>query len=342
LHGSGSRERVSGVRSLWRAAHAAAWRPWPATRIRLEVLGDERGMTRQYSSGEHTIHHGDALEVLKAMPAGSVDLVFADPPYNLGKDFDGWKDRVGEAAYFAWCESWIEECRRVLKADGSFYLMNSTQNMPHLDLFCRRRFEILSRLVWAYDSSGVQARNFFGSLYEPILHMVRDRRRYTFNAEAVRVEAKTGAKRRLVDYRKEPPTPYKTTKVPGNVWEFARVRFRMHEYENHPSQKPEALLARVILASSNPGDLVLDPFGGSFSTAAVARRLGRRSVSMDVSETYVKIGLRRLEIPSHFPADELAREKVRKTRNLSKSDRSGGAAAPRGRAASRRIGFDPP
>lgn len=294
-----------------------------------------RGMSRQYSSGDHTIHQGDVLDVLKSLPSASVDLVFADPPYNIGKDFDGLKDRVDEAAYFAWCESWIEECRRVLTASGSFYLMNSTQNMPRLDLFCRTRFEILSRLVWSYDSSGVQARRFFGSLYEPALHMAKDRRNFTFNADAVLVEAKTGAKRGLIDYRKNPPEPYGTTKVPGNVWAFPRVRFKMAEYENHPSQKPEALLERVILASSNPGDLVLDPFGGSFSTSAVARRLGRRSVSMDVSEAYVKIGLRRVGIPSHYPAAELAKEKARKTRNLSKVDRGDGSRAAVGKAAVR-------
>lgn len=287
-------------------------------------------MSRRYSSGEHTIHHGDALDVLKSLPSGSVDLVFADPPYNIGKDFDGWKDRVDEAAYFAWCEAWIEECHRVLTARGSFYLMNSTQNMPVLDLFCRQRFEILARLVWAYDSSGVQARKSFGSLYEPMLHMAKDRRDFTFNAEAILIEAKTGAKRRLIDYRKNPPAPYGTTKVPGNVWQFARVRFKMAEYENHPSQKPEALLERVILASSNPGDVVLDPFGGSFATSAVAKRLGRRSISMDVSEAYVKIGLRRVGIPSHYTADELAREKLRTTRNLSKFERGDGAAPAAG------------
>ena len=194
--------------------------------------------------------------------------------------------------------------------------------MPYFDLYCRDKFSILSRIVWAYDSSGMQARKFFGSLYEPILHMVKNAKDYTFNASDILVEAKTGAKRGLIDYRKDPPQPYNTTKVPGNVWEFARVRFKMEEYENHPSQKPEALLERIILASSNVGEVVLDPFGGSFSTGAVAKRLGRRSISIDINETYVKIGLRRIAIPSHYSNEDLVKRKARKTQNLSKRQRT--------------------
>lgn len=278
-------------------------------------------MIREFATDGHRIIHQDAVEALMSIETASVDLIFADPPYNIGKDFDGIHDRVDESEYFDWCWKWLNECERVLKPSGTFYLMNSTQNMPRLDLYCRERFEILSRIVWSYDSSGMQARRFYGSLYEPILHMVKDSKAYTFNSDDILVEAKTGAKRGLIDYRKDPPQPYNTTKVPGNVWDFARVRFKMDEYENHPSQKPEALLERVIRASSNPGDLVLDPFGGSFSTGAVAKRLGRRSVSIERNEAYVKIGLRRIGIPSDYPKDELVKQKVRKTQNLSKWQR---------------------
>lgn len=277
---------------------------------------------KQYSCGEHTVVHGDVLDVLKDIESNTIDLIFADPPYNIGKDFDGIHDKIEEEEYFRWCWAWLEECHRVLKPNGSFYLMNSTQNMPRLDMYCRQKFEILSRIVWAYDSSGVQARKFFGSLYEPILHMAKNAKSYTFNADDILVEAKTGAKRGLMDYRKNPPQPYNTTKVPGNVWEFPRVRFKMEEYENHPSQKPEALLERVIKASSNLGELVLDPFGGSFSTAAVAKKLGRKSISIEKNEIYVKTGIRRLGVPSSYTPEELQKSKARKTTNLSKKQRT--------------------
>ena len=144
---------------------------------------------------------------------------------------------------------------------------------------------------------------------------------YTFNYEDIMVEAKTGAQRKLMDYRKNPPQPYNTKKVPGNVWEFSRVRFKMEEYENHPTQKPEALLERIIKASSNEGDVILDPFSGSFSTCAVAKRLKRKTIGIEVNPEYVKIGLRRVGIPSHYPEDELKKIKKRKTSNTSKQVR---------------------
>jgi site-specific DNA-methyltransferase (adenine-specific) len=178
--------------------------------------------------------------------------------------------------------------------------MTSTQAMPYLDLWLRERMSVLSRIVWHYDSSGVQAKKYFGSMYEPILFCTKDSKKYTFNASDVEVEARTGSVRKLIDYRKEVPTPYKTTKIPGNTWYFPRVRYRMPEYEEHPSQKPEALLERIIRASSNVADTVLDPFSGTFSTCAVAQKLGRKSIGIELQEEYIKIGLRRLSLASHF------------------------------------------
>lgn len=249
-----------------------------------------------FSRPPHTIYQGNALEVLQAIPDHSVDLVFADPPYNIGKRFGESHDRwPSEQAYLDWCYAWIDLCLQKLTNCGSFYLMASTQAMPSLDLYLRERLVILSRIVWAYDSSGVQAKRHFGSLYEPILFAVKDKKNYVFNAEQIRIEAKTGSQRRLIDYRKEPPKIYASSKVPGNVWNFPRVRYRMPEYQQHPSQKPEALLERILLASSHPGDRILDPFAGSFTTAVVAQRLGRSSISIEREATYVEAGLNRLK-----------------------------------------------
>lgn len=277
--------------------------------------------TRIYSDNSSTIIHGDALENLKQMPSESVDLIFADPPYNIGKDFDGFVEDWSEKDFLDWTYEWIDECHRVLKLTGTFYLMNSTENMPYLDIRCRKIFCIKSRIVWTYDSSSVQAKKYFGSMYEPILMLTKHERNYTFNAKDIAIVAKTGAQRQLIDYRKDPPQPYNTTKVPGNVWDFARVRFKMEEYENHPTQKPESLLERVILASSNVGDLILDPFSGSFSTCAVAKKFGRRSIGIEINEEYIKIGIRRLNLPSPYSIEELVKEKRRKTNNLSKKSR---------------------
>jgi site-specific DNA-methyltransferase (adenine-specific) len=143
---------------------------------------------------------------------------------------------------------------------------------------------------------------------------------YTFNYQDIMVEAKTGAERKLIDYRKTPPQPYNAMKIPGNVWEFNRVRYKMNEYENHPSQKPEALLERILLTSSNKNEIVLDPFSGSFTTSAVAIRLGRKAVGIDINPDYYEIGLRRTGIALQNGGKLLYQDKSRKTRNKSKSD----------------------
>ena len=275
---------------------------------------------KRYSNDSSTIFHGDVLECFSKIPDCSIDLVFADPPYNIGKDFNGIKDRYNRDEYHQWMESWIKEIYRVLSPAGSAYLMNSTQNFANMDLICREYFIILSRIVWSYDSSGVQAKSKFGSSWEPILHMVKDEKNYTFNSQDILVEAKTGSKRQLINYRKTPPEPYNTQKVPSNVWEIPRVRFKMEEYENHPTQKPHKLLERVILASSNPFDTVLDPFCGSFSTGFAAVSLDRKFIGFELNEDFIKIGIRRLNLPSNYSKQELEKRKERKTKNKSKKD----------------------
>lgn len=263
---------------------------------------------------------GDCMEVLKGIRSGSVNLIFADAPYNIGKDFGNNSDKwESVSAYVDWCKSWIDECMRVLADDGTMYFMTATQHMPYLDVYVSEKYNVLCRIVWTYDSSGVQSKKMYGSLYEPILMINKDpKAKYTFNHQDILVEAKTGAKRKLIDYRKNPPQPYSTEKVPGNVWEFSRVRFKMDEYENHPTQKPEALLERIIKASSNEGDVVLDPFSGSFTTSAVAIRLGRIGVGIDLNEEYYEMGLRRTGITTERNGKSLVKEKVRKTKAKSK------------------------
>jgi adenine-specific DNA-methyltransferase len=260
-----------------------------------------------YSNDLATIYHGSCIDVLQNhVRDASVDLIFADPPYNIGKSFGDFEDKwPSDEAYAAWCQEWLALCLKKLKPTGSLYVMTSTQAMPYMDIWLRSRCTILSRIVWHYDSSGVQAKKYYGSMFEPILFCVKDPKAYTFNASDIEVEARTGAVRNLIDYRKATPTPYKTTKIPGNAWYFPRVRYRMAEYEDHPSQKPQALLERVIKASSNAGDMVLDPFGGTFTTSAVAQALNRRSISMDTHLEYVKTGLRRLQISNQYNGEIL-------------------------------------
>lgn len=264
---------------------------------------------REYKKDNHRILHGDVIDVLKSkhIKDESVDLIFIDPPYNIGKDFNGFMDKwESTSSYLEWSYAWLKLCMKKLKQNGSMYVMTSTQFAPYFDIFIREKLgmNIMSRIIWHYDSSGVQARNHFGSLYEPIFHCVKNRNNYTFNSKSILVETKT-AKRNLIDYRKTPPAAYNSKKVPGNVWEFTRVRYQMDEYEEHPTQKPVNLLERIIKASSNSGDVVLDLFGGSFTTAYAAKKLHRDTISIELNQDYLKIGLRRLGIQGTFKNKKL-------------------------------------
>lgn len=263
---------------------------------------------------------GDALDILKQIRSGSVNLIFADPPYNINKDFGNNRDKWDSVSdYISWCKGWLVECMRILADDGTMYFMSATQHMPFLDVFMSEHYNVINRIIWKYDSSGVQSKKNYGSLYEPILMVNKSPKSpFTFNYTDILVEAKTGAQRHLIDYRKDPPQPYNTEKVPGNVWEFNRVRFRMDEYENHPTQKPEALLERIIKASSNIGDTVLDPFSGTFTTSSVAMRLNRRAIGIELNEEYFKIGIRRTGIAFEYNGESLIKVKQRKTNAKSK------------------------
>ena len=258
--------------------------------------------------------NGDCLDILPCIKSKTINLIFADAPYNIGKDFGNNSDKWESIdLYIQWCKKWIDECIRVMADNGTMYIMTATQHMPYLDIYISEHYNVLCRIVWTYDSSGVQSKKVYGSLYEPILMINKSSKYpYIFNYKDILIEAKTGAQRHLIDYRKNPPRPYNSEKVPGNVWNFNRVRFKMDEYENHPTQKPEALLERIIRASSNPGDLVLDPFSGSFTTSSVAIKLGRIGLGIELNSDFFEIGIRRTGIANEYRGKILEKNKIRK------------------------------
>lgn len=243
------------------------------------------------------IFNCDIFEGLEKIEDKSIDLLVIDPPYNIGKYYeDGIRDKwKTQEDYLNWLYQWLEIALKKLKDTGSLYIFNSTENMPYIDIFLNKKLQILSRIIWGYDSSGVQAKHFYGSLYEPIIFAVKNKKKYTFNYKDIMVQTKTGAERKLIDYRKNPPEPYNNYKVPGNLWYFNRVRYRMSEYVKHSSQKPEALLERIVKASSNEGDIILDLFAGSFSLGIVAKKLKRNYIGIEKSLTYCKLGKERME-----------------------------------------------
>ena len=286
------------------------------------LFSEKRALIEVHNDNSMVIN-GDCLDILQSMKSKTINLIFADAPYNIGKDFGNNTDKWDSvASYIQWCKKWIDECLRVLTDDGTMYIMTATQHMPYLDVYISEHYNVLCRIVWAYDSSGVQSKKIYGSLYEPILMINKSPKApYVFNYQDILVEAKTGAQRKLIDYRKDPPQPYNSEKVPGNVWDFSRVRFRMDEYENHPTQKPEALLERIIRASSHPGDIVLDPFAGSFTTSTVAVKLGRVGLGIELNSDFFEIGIRRTGIANEYCGKTLEKQKVKKTNAKSKYNR---------------------
>ena len=264
---------------------------------------------------------GDSTNLLSDIKGNTFKLIFADPPYNIGKTFGNTKESWTKSEYVGWCKKWINESMRILRNDGVLCFMSATQFIPYLDCHADSEYNVFARVIWHYDSSGVQSKSNFGSMYEPVIIVTKNKdSTITFNSKHATVEAKTGSVRKLIDYRKTPPRQYNTKKILGNVWYIPRVRYRMGEYETHPTQKPEKLLERIISIFTDPGDLVLDPFSGTFTTCAVAKRLGRKSVGIEIEKEYYKIGLRRLGIADRYENKKLIKSKKRVTKNKSKKD----------------------
>lgn len=225
---------------------------------------------------------------MSTLPDHSVNLVIADVPYNIGKNFGNNSDKREKSEYLASLKQWIEGFNRILSDEGSLMIYTGKQYYPYYYMEIEKYFTIQNTIIWNYDSSGVQAKNKYGSLYEPLIWATKKRNKYTFNSECATVEAKTGSKRGLIDYRKNPPRPYNTTKTDGDVWHYTRVRYRMPEYTKHPTQKPLSICNRIIQVHSNENDLVYIPFAGSGSEIESCITNNRRWIATEINEQYIE------------------------------------------------------
>jgi site-specific DNA-methyltransferase (adenine-specific) len=249
---------------------------------------------------------GDCLRHLAALPAASVDLAFADPPFNIGYEYDVYDDRQTRADYLAWTERWLAAVRRVLKPHASFCVAIGDEFVAEVKV----RLDALGLtmrnwIVWHY-TFGVNCQRKFNRSHAHILYYVCDRRRFTFNDQAVRVPSArqtTYADRRANPAGKLPDDTWvlrpqeeqSCFAADSDTWYVARVCGTFKERTDHPCQMPEAVLERIVRVSSNPGDLVLDPFAGSGTTLAVAARLGRRYLGIELSTEYAERIRQRLE-----------------------------------------------
>ena len=243
--------------------------------------------------------NGNAFEALPKLAAESFDLLFADPPYNLSKTFGGSRfRRTDEEQYEAWLDSWILLCAPLLKPTASVYICGDWRSSAAIQRAGSRYFKLCNRITWEREKGRGAKANWKNAAEDIWFFTVSDD--YTFNLNAVkqrrRVLAPYREQGKPKDWTESPDGNFRDTH-PSNIWTDITVPFwSMPENTDHPTQKPEKLLAKIILASTNEGDSVLDPFAGSGTTAVVARKLGRHFTAIESDEEYCLLAAKRLEL----------------------------------------------
>ncbi len=239
---------------------------------------------------QNSLIHSDCIPFMQTLPDGCIDLVIADPPFNNGYHYDVYDDDLHPAIYIRWCHDWMREVARILKPNGTFWLATNDANVAnqkvlvdlHLGLTLRRW------CIWHYTFGQNCARNFTPS-HAHLLYFVKDPKHCTFNADDPDLRIKS-ARQLARDKRANPKG-----RLPDDVWTLPRLAGTHAERENFPCQMALAILRRMIRATSNPGDIVYDPFVGSGTTAVATKQLGRTYLGTDVSENYIKNALKRLD-----------------------------------------------
>jgi site-specific DNA-methyltransferase (adenine-specific) len=303
------------------------------------------------------IIQGDSIEILNQGPEGWVDLCFADPPFNIGYLYHGYDDQKDVDEYLDFSEKWMRAVYRALKPTGSFYLAIGDEFAADLAVIARRKigFHMRNWIIWHY-TFGQQTKKMFAKSHTHILYFTKQKpeageERFTFNADAVRVasarqttygDKRANSKGKLPDdtwfLRPQEAAPHAYFEPGGSVWNESRVCGTFKEREGwHGCQMPIGILNRIIKASSNPGDVVLDPFNGSGTTVVSAALLGRKYVGIDQSEEYVGYARKRLaHALEHAKAngvDPKITDANRESRVLTATDAFGRPRVPRRRAA---------
>jgi site-specific DNA-methyltransferase (adenine-specific) len=234
------------------------------------------------------VYLGDCIKIMKELSPNSVDLVFADPPFNIGIKYDKYNDNLSYEEYYKWSENWIAETYRILKKAGSVYIAIGDEFAAELNIILKRKgFYFRNWIIWYY-TFGQNQRKKFNRAHTHILYFTKDRDKFKFNSEAIRIPS---ARQLIYNDKRANPQG----KVPDDVWEFSRVCGTFKErLGEHPCQMPESLLERIIKTSSDVGDIILDPFGGTGTTATVAKKLKRNYITMEISENYYEVIIKRL------------------------------------------------
>ncbi len=248
----------------------------------------------------------DVFTVLDFLPAASVDLLFADPPYNLSKTFNQTRFApTGLAEYEAWLDSWLAKLPRLLKPTASVYICGDWRSSAAIHRAAEKYFTVRNRITWEREKGRGAQTNWKNASEDIWFCTVSDD--FVFNVEAVKVKRRviapyTDAHGSPKDWAETAKGRFRVTH-PSNLWTDLTVPFwSMPENTDHPTQKPEKLLAKIILASSNEGQVLFDPFAGAGATAVVARKLGRRYIGVEIDETYCLLTEKRLELAAADPS----------------------------------------
>jgi site-specific DNA-methyltransferase (adenine-specific) len=275
-----------------------------------EKLLEDTGSTGESIEWSTLIGHvqrGNCIELMRQLPTGSVQLIFADPPFNIGYEYDEYDDRLEREQYLAWSKEWISQVKRVVAPNGAFWLAIGDEYAAELKLIAQEvGFHCRSWVIWYY-TFGVHCRNKFTRSHAHLFHFVNDPTDFVFHAEEVAVpsarqlvyaDARANPKGRTPDdtWILRPQDCAEGLSPNEDTWYFPRVAGTFKERAGfHGCQMPEQLLGRIVRVCSSPGDSVLDPFAGSASTLVVAKKLHRRCLGFDLSSEYVQLGNARLD-----------------------------------------------
>ena len=243
---------------------------------------------------------GDTFEVMPQFPEGFADLLIVDPPYNLSKDFNGKKfKKTSDDVYEEYTEKWVKSVLPLLSENASVYVCCDWASGSAIERVLKRYFHIQNRITWQREKGRGALSNWKNGM-EDIWFATRLAKKYTFNADAVKIRRKVVAPYKVdgkpKDWEETPDGNFRNT-FASNFWDDISIPYwSMPENTAHPTQKPEKLLAKLILASSNEGDIVLDPFAGSGSTAVTAKKLGRHYVGIESNEQFCVWAEKRLEM----------------------------------------------
>ena len=241
---------------------------------------------------------GDMIKVMERLPDGFADLIIIDPPYNLSKDFGRVSfGAMADEEYKAYLEEWFPTVCRKLSPRGSLYMCGDWKCTSAMQEVIGRHLTVMNRITWGREKGRGASSNWKNSM-EDIWYAVRDKNDYYYDVESVKVRRRVLAPYReegkAKDWQESEEGRYRTT-YPSNFWDDISIPFwSMKENTPHPTQKPEKLYAKLILASSREGDVVFDPFAGSGTAAVVAKKLGRHYCGIEIDENYCLYAAKRL------------------------------------------------